>query len=208
MRNIDRITMVWSGAVVSWAALSDDGSPANFVHRTCSREVWRESTLAQRALLILAFVLRPFTAVAAAAVCTCYNGREIKRRTGKSIPRQLWEQIGVALAHSIPPPWYYTLELYDDDKRRRAPQYLNRFETKAFLYRFLRAHARPEPTCPRGTTEFLSNKAAFAIRCRDHDVAAVPALLVAENGKLAPAEGGELGGDALPRIDLFVKPLR
>src|SRR5262245_5277995 len=107
MMGIDRITMIWSGAVLSWASLRDDGSPANFIHRSLSREVWRESSLAERLLLLAAYLARPITIPATTAVFTYYNGAAIKRRTGKGIARQAWEQIAVAATHSIPSAWYY-----------------------------------------------------------------------------------------------------
>src|SRR5262249_25687833 len=99
----------------------------------------------------------------------------------------------------------YIFELYEDDKRRRAGEYLHRFETKRFLYPFLRAHNGGLPIPARRSTQFLSDKDMFAVHCREFGLPAVPALLVVDNRRIE-YEGENAG--ALPKRDLFVKMRR
>src|SRR5262249_62098776 len=125
--------------------------------------------------------------------------------TGKGILGQVGEQCRLAATHALLPPWYYIFELYDDERRRRAGEYLNRFETKRFIYPFLRKYNGGVPVPARRSTECLSDKALFAERCREHGLPAVPALLVIENGR---GVRGTADAASLPEIDLFVKLLR
>lgn len=202
--NIDKLTLIWSGAVIAWAR-HDGYTAAGFIHKCCSREFWRESNGRTRAALVLAFGLRPVMILLLATYCCGRNGPEIKRKNGKGVLRQFFEQTGLARAHCILPPWYYILELYDDDKRHRAAEYLNRFETKYFAYRFVRKY-RAVSADTLDTTLFLSNKALFAQRCEAHGLAAIPALLVAADNRISLGFGGEETA-ALPQFDLFFKPL-
>ena len=203
--SIDEIVMVWSGAVVHWAFLPSNGSPSNYIHRTFSREVWRESSIGRRLEFCAGFALRPLIVAALAGYFTRRNGRAVKRSTGKGILRQLWEQVTLGLRMPVLPPWYYIFELYEPENRKHAAQYLNRFETKKFTYPFLRRYSEVLSGSPLHTAEYLSNKAKFAVRCREFGVAAIPALLVAEKGRVSAMDGSP---PALPEIDLFFKPLR
>ncbi|HET8701838.1 MAG TPA: sugar-transfer associated ATP-grasp domain-containing protein [Nitrococcus sp.] len=203
--NIDKLTLIWSGAVIAWARRRDEYTASGFIHKCCSREFWRESSGRTRAAIIAAFALRPLMILLLAAYCSGRNGPQIKRRNGKGILRQFLEQTELAHAHCILPPWYYILEFYDDSKRHRAAEYLNRFETKHFAYRFVRKY-RCAPMGAPDTTQFLSNKALFAQRCETYGLAVIPALLVAADNRLSHGFGGE-EATALPRFDLFFKPL-
>lgn len=203
--NIDKLTLLWSGAVIVWSRRRDERTPAGFVHECCSREFWRESNGRTRAELVLAFVLRPVMILLLAGYLTGRNGPQIKRRKGKGLLRQFVEQSRLALVDCILPPWYYIFELYDDDKRQRAAEYLNRFETKYFTYRFVRKY-RSMPIGTTDTTALLSNKALFAQHCAAYGVAAIPAMIVAEGGRLTRGYRGE-EATTLPQIDLFFKPL-
>lgn len=202
--NIDEITAIWSGTVLQWALLDMDGSPANFIHCCFSHEFWHESDKLKQVKQCLAFLLKPMTVVLLTAFFTSYNGRAIKARTGKALLRQACEQIQVAMFYGILPPWYYIFELYYDERRRKARDYLNRFETKRFVYKFLRKYLSGPTGVTSRSMDALSNKALFARRCRAHGLSAVPALMVVERGEVLPADGAHA---ALPKIDLFLKPL-
>jgi Sugar-transfer associated ATP-grasp len=120
-------------------------------------------------------------------------GPSIRRRVGKSLARQAAEQIGLAYRHGIPAKYYYVFELFRPDLMRRAGDYLQRGETKYVVYKML-----------RGKTETrIKDKLAFARRCAERGVRAVPVILTAENG-IVDFGRGETG--RLPSIDLFVKP--
>lgn len=205
MARAEDIVKAGSGAVLVWGRLPEDGSPAAFIHRCFSRVGWRVASLRGRLELCAGVVLWPLLLPAAVAVFTWYNGGWVRRASGKGIARQVYEQVVLAATTAVLPPWYYIFELYDDARRRRAGEYLNRFETKRFLYPFLREHNGGLPLPAERTTVYLSDKARFAEHCATFGLPAVPALLVIEHGRITR---GTESVDALPEIDLFVKPLR
>lgn len=205
MARAEDIVKAGSGAVLVWGLLPEDASPSTFIHRCFSREGWRESGLQGRLELCLGVLAWPFIMPAVVGVFTWYNGSWIKRTTGKGIVRQMLEQLKLAATHSLLPPWYYIFELYDDEKRRRAGEYLQRFETKRFIYPFLRKYNGGLPVPVLRSTVHLSDKALFADRCREHGLPAVPAIMVLEHGRIVRSADD---APTLPEIDLFVKMLR
>lgn len=174
---------------------ADDGSPAAHVHRSHSRALWHEADVRKTLRLLAAAGLWLPYVFHALVLATWRNGAAVRQRTGKSIARQVWEQIDVAVARAIPPPWYYAFELFDDGKRRRAGEYLQRGETKRGVYTILK-RAQGRPLSP------LTDKVAFAARCHARNVRAIPVVLAFEPGRPAPI-GGRV---SLPEQDLFVKP--
>jgi hypothetical protein len=127
--------------------------------------------------LLAAFLIWPPLTAWMMAWFTCLNGRAIKRRTGKRIGRQMLEQLYLAAAHDILPPWYYIFELFEDGKRRQAAGYLHRFETKGSIYRFLKRTPRDATRTP------LGNKLHFAVWCHRHGITSAPVLFAAEKGE-------------------------
>ena len=182
-----------------WSALPGDGSTASFLHKFHSRAVWRERGTFARARLLAAFLIWPPLTAWTMAWFTCLNGRAIKRRTGKRIGRQMLEQLYLAAAHDVLPPWYYIFELFEDGKRRQAAGYLHRFETKGSIYRFLKRTPRDATRTP------LGNKLHFAVWCHRHGITSAPVLFAAEKGEFLP-DFSPPGDAALPAGDLFVKP--
>jgi hypothetical protein len=178
--------------------LPADGSPAVFIHRCYSREVWRRRGAHASLSLPIAFLMWPLISLIAVSRFTWHNGPAIKKRVGKGIPRQMSEQIFLAFSHSILPRWYYVFELHDNEKRRKARQYLLRFETKGGVYTLLKE--KPKSAAPLSP---LTDKVLFASRCHEHHVAAVPVVLALEKGIFTYFNGHE---PALPKIDLFIKP--
>jgi hypothetical protein len=134
----EEIVKLGSGAAVLWAGLPDDGTPANFLHRSFRRQFWRESGPLARFGSVAILLAWPFVLPAMIGFFTQRNGPSVRARTGKGILRQVWEQAAMTVTRAILPPWYYIFELHDDGKRRRADEYLHRFETKRFAYEFLR----------------------------------------------------------------------
>ena len=182
-----------------WSALPGDGSTASYLHKFHSRAVWGERGGLARARLLAAFLVWPPLTAATMVWFTCLNGRAIKRRTGKPIGRQMLEQIYLAAAHDVLPPWYYIFELFEDGKRRQASGYLHRFETKGSIYRFLKRTPRDVTRTP------LGNKLDFAVWCRRHDITSAPVLFAADHGEFLP-DFSPPGDGSLPASDLFVKP--
>jgi hypothetical protein len=118
-------------------------------------------------------------------------------RFGRSRLQQFGDQLRLAVTSGLLPPWYYIFELYRPGEMRRARCYLTRGETKRGAYRIL-AEAR-------GSSSPLSDKEAFALFCADRGIAALPVLLSAHDGEL---RGQVTSANALPREDLFMKPVR
>jgi len=181
--------------------LPGDGSSASFLHRFYCRELWRERSFWARLRLLAALSLWPLAFVGTMVWFTSLNGEDVERREGKSLPRQMLEQFQVAVASDVLPPWYYIFELYDDSARRRAGEYLHRFETKGGLFRYVKRSA-DGPRSP------LANKLEFASHCRRHGLPTAPVLLVAERGGFPPELQMEgVQEPCLPDADVFVKPI-
>ncbi|MEO8992105.1 MAG: sugar-transfer associated ATP-grasp domain-containing protein [Nitrosospira sp.] len=202
--SIDKITRDLSGAMWILARLPEDNSAATAIHRCFQREVWREISPRDRLVACVALPFVPFVVAALVMVFTTLNGGAIKKRTGKGITRQIREQIGLAARFAILSPWYYIFELHDDDKRRHAGEYLNRLETKAGLYLFLRDHNGGLSIPAERSTICIKDKARFMARCREFGIKTAPVLLSVEKGEVTAVDWN---GPGLPEIDLFVKPL-
>jgi hypothetical protein len=138
---------------------------------------------------------------AGVAVCaswyTIRNGAVVAKRFGRSRLQQFGDQLRLAVTSGLLPPWYYIFELYRPGEMGLARCYLTRGQTKRGAYRIL-AEAR-------GSSSPLSDKEAFARFCAERRIAALPVLLSAHDGEL---RGEVTSAHALPRCDLFVKPVR
>jgi hypothetical protein len=178
--------------------LPSDGSSAMFIHQCYSREVWRRRGIRVGLDLLLGFLVWPLITLGSVSWFIQRNGSAIKARTGKGVVRQSFEQLYLAIVHAIPPRWYYMFELHDDDKRRQAGQYLHRFETKGGIYTILK-----EKTTTGAPLSPLADKVAFALWCHEHNVPAVPVMIVLKGGTVTSCSGST---PTLPKIDLFVKP--
>ncbi len=187
-----------------WAEHPGDGSPASIVHKAYAREFWRERSFLQRLVVLLRFVTWPFIVLLAVVYFTAKNGREIARRSGRGVLQQIADQFRLAACHGVFPPWYYMFELYRDSNRRRARDYLSRYETKYNLSELLKRYVE-------GTSgELLNNKAEFAAICRDNGIPTPPIVGIVEDGRFQFATSGCRcpGETGVPEVDLFVKPLR
>src|SRR5262249_35157606 len=173
----EEIVKVGSGAAVTWPFLRDDGTPSAFIHRACRREMWRESGAMTRLGLLSALLAWPVVIPVLVAFFTWRNGADVRRRTGKAIIRQMGEQTVLALTRSLLPPWYYIFELHDDGRRRRAGEYLNRFETKRFAYAFLARYNGGQPVPAVRSTGGLSSKVAFAAHGRAYRLPSVAVVM-------------------------------
>src|SRR5262249_13338490 len=131
-----------------WSFLPGDASTASFLHKFYEREVWRERGAWARLRLLSTFFFWPIVSATVIMWFSWLNGAAIERRTGKKVVRQMLEQLYLGAVHSVLPPWYYMFELFDDGKRRRARDYLHRFETKGCIYRFVRRTPRGAPRAP------------------------------------------------------------
>ena len=160
---------------------SDDPLHAAFAHR-----YWHPEGGTEWAELAAAIVLWPFALLLASAWFTARNGAVIRSRTGKTLRSQLREQLALYFSDGILPPWYYIFSLHDDGARR-APTYIQRFETKTCYFRVLKRR--------KGSP--LTDKTRFAEHCATHGIRCVETLMSLD---------GTDPGQPLPDRDLFVKP--
>lgn len=203
--DVDKMIRALSGALLVWRFLPEDDSTATSIHRCFQHEAWREASLRDRVGICAAVPFVPLVTLGLIALFTSLNGRSIKQQTGKGILRQMREQLVLASRSAIPPPWYYIFELHDYDKGRKAGDFLNRWEMKSGLFRFLRNYNGGLPCPSERSTEYLRDKAWFAARCRQFELATVPILLIVAGGRNIPLGGN---GPGLPEVDLFVKPMQ
>ena len=120
-------------------------------------------------------------------------GPGIRRRTGKSQPRQFAEQMRFMIRYQTAPKNYYLFELFDPSRGREAGFYLQRSETKAAAYKIMH----------RASGQRLSDKLEFHDRCRALGLPVAPVLFATTGGK---ARAQLAAAPDLPRTDLFVKP--
>ena len=171
-----------------------DASDASTLHKCYTRGTWHERGLLARAgLLAWLLVWWPISNLVMLAWCTAFNGPATRRRSGKAVWRQVVEQAEVAVRYSIPSPWYYIFDLWDDDKRKKAALYLNRYETKGGVYAFLKRYLG-------GVTSGLGDKLEFHEICLKDGLPAPPLVMVLDGGEVSEGER------RLPEFDLFVKP--
>jgi hypothetical protein len=169
--------------VAMTAALGGSEDP---LHVAFARRYWHPESASEWAELATAIVLWPFALALASAWFTARNGSVIRDRTGKTIGAQMREQLALYFSDGILPPWYYIFSLHDDGARR-APTYIQRFETKTCYFRLLKRR--------KGSP--LTDKTRFAEFCASHGIRCVETLM-----SLHGADPGR----PLPDRDLFVKP--
>jgi hypothetical protein len=176
-----------------WGFWPGDGTAASVVHQAYVRELWNERGFTGRLGLLALFFGWPLIVFGTLVWFTALNGRTIRRRSGKGIVRQLYEQLQLATRHAILPPWYYMFELFDDARFQRAGQYLRRDESKGGIYRLLQLPGKRR----------LNKKAKFANCCRQHGIR-TPDYLEVKSGRIRRPDRQET--DSLPHADLFAKP--
>jgi hypothetical protein len=167
-------------------------APAAYLHEVYGKIYWRLPGGLFRGLAVP--FLWPVGLIVTITLFTRRNGAAIHGRTGKSVARQVAEQVQFAARHAIAPYWYYMFELYDDERQKLAPLYLTAHETIGPAYSLL----QPPPG-----TDAMADKVWFAQYCRKSGVAAVPVLFLLSGGQIIPTEEGI---STLPDADMFVKP--
>ena len=163
------------------------------IGRAYMARFWRPSAAGEWLDIAVALIAWPFGVVVCALTYTLKNGAVVAERFGRSRLGQFGDQLRLAIVSGLLPPWYYIFELYRPGEMARARCYLTRGETKRGAYRILAEARRSDSP--------LGDKAKFATFCAERGIPAIPVLLSAHNGELR-------GTAALPRADLFVKPVR
>jgi len=189
-----------SGAAILWQFLPEEGTYAATIHQAFCSECWLEGGLEGSLILMLGFVCWAPMALGTVIYNSSRCGPRVRRQNGKSVLRQVKEQLGLAFRYAVPSHWYYIFEFYDDLHRSRALEYVYRFETKTGLYHMFRDHlSSPE------TTMALSDKAAFAQRCELHGVPVVSALAKVVDGVILNMDTTP---GSLPKQSFFLKANR
>ncbi|SDW89366.1 hypothetical protein [Nitrosomonas communis] len=132
------------------------------------------------------------------------NGRFIKNLTGKEIISQIYEQIRLTTRYAILFPWYYIFELQDEDKRKHAGEYLNRFEIKAGHYKSLQRYNGGLSIPVERTTASIKDKACLKARCNENGIATTPIFWNFKKGQIRKIDWQD---KKLTKMDLFIKPL-
>ena len=183
-----------------WAYAPGDESWADQIHKRYLRALWDEHGLLGKAgLLLLGLPAWLPVVLAMIAWSTWLNGGAIRRQSGKSVTRQVAEQLWFAARHGMLPPWYYMFEMFDPGQQAKAPHYIHRFELKNGLLQILR---RGIPSKRRTPTQ---NKIAFLKRCAKAGIRTLPTLAILKAGRLQMQGGTRT---ELFAQDLFVKPSR
>lgn len=187
---LESVIYVIAGLPIALRGVSTAPTPdAKIIRRAFARRYWRPDSLTGAIALVLGVLLIPFAVPAAALWYTARNGPWIRRREGKGLAAQFFEQLRLYISAGIFAPWYYIFSLHRDG-RHRAPTFLQRCETKRGIYGLLRA----EVSTP------LGNKQLFADRCAAAGVRCVACELVVDGSDVAPS--------LLPDADLFLKPMK
>lgn len=185
-------------------------SAAERLHRAYATFAWRSMGGRHFGLVALLVTLWPLIFMVMATMFTRRIGPKVAAATGKSVARQLCEQIWLALAHSIPPDKYYVFELFRDERRALAADYVLRYELKGGFHNLMHLWARSDPAMGN-TKHLLTEKLDFFRRCQAGGVDTARVLFQVEHDpqrdawRLVPEGQGDC---ALPGCDLFIKPAR
>ncbi|HYD50276.1 MAG TPA: sugar-transfer associated ATP-grasp domain-containing protein [Terriglobales bacterium] len=190
--------LLWIISGSPWVHSDDSAAPAQIVHRFAQR-YGRTRHSRWRQLAMFAIFLGGMPVVLGMiAVFTGRHGRRVCEAVDKSRLQQVVEQLGLWWKRGVLPISYYAFELYRNERRRHALDYLYRHETKQCAYPLLR-----QRFSSAASTEALRDKARFARHCSEHSLPAVPALFTVVDENIRG-----LGADErLPSCDLFLKPL-
>jgi hypothetical protein len=170
----------------------------DYLHGIAVQAAWTLASPLERALFAVAIACWPLVSIGLAVSATARAGRQVRAASGKSLLRQVAEQLDLALSDSIPPKSYYVFELWRDELRRRSGDFLLRTE-KAYLSRIARDRTKRRPIA----RPFV-DKARLIDYCLLRNVRAVQYYATLHKGVILAQK------TSLDRIfsgDLFVKPL-
>lgn len=186
-----------------WSRTPENGSPARYLHSAYRSELWRDEKTAGRLKLVLRAAAVPLALLTVGTVMTWRNARAISRRTGRSVPAQIADQIVLAFRYGVLPPWYYMFDLHKAGNRERAVDYLHRYETKYNLYELLKVYREKTGGRP------LSDKSLYASICAGKGVRTPEIVAVGEEGQVrawSPDENAPEEPPRWPEADMFIKP--
>jgi putative polysaccharide biosynthesis protein len=123
------------------------------------------------------------------------HGPRVRALTGRSYWAQFRDHLSIGLSANLWPRHYYMFELFREELRPRAYEFLRRIETKSALYKLLRTDYREE--------DRFRDKVRFFRACARAEVRTVPVLLALTDGR---TEHPQDARPPLPPSDLFIKP--
>jgi hypothetical protein len=183
---------------------------ADDVHEAYARFVWRSMNLAHMLIVGFLTLLWPALFLVMSLLFTRRIGPVVRTATGKSIARQLWEQVRLATIYSIPPDKYYVFELFRDERRAQANDYILRYELKGAFHNLMHRRAKSDPAYAN-TKSDLTDKLAFSRRCHSAGVDAptILAFLDRDSNRRGWNLYQRKSEDAgLPKCDIFIKPAK
>jgi hypothetical protein len=174
------------------------GSASDYLRRQWIAGAWRRSSLFEKLVFGLSIIAWWPSTVLHAAYLAAVLGPSRQAVSGKSPFRQFLEQLSVAALWMVPPKWYYIFEFYHDERRAHAGEYLQRVQTKPYIFDWLVDKvARKDPRWP------FANKAYFSMLCERFDLPACKVIALADNARsfmFFPPHATEF-----PPVDLFIK---
>jgi hypothetical protein len=192
------------------AVLGTPRTTAEEIHDACARFVWRSMSIQHLLLVSAITLLWPLAFLVMALLFTRRIGPAVRSTTGKGVCRQLWEQVQLATLHSIPPDKYYVFELFKDERRAHASDYILRYELKGAFHNLM--HRRAKTLSPiRNAKSDLKDKLIFSRRCRDAGIDAPVVLAYLQRNpetkkwELHQEESATVG---LPKCNIFLKPAK
>jgi len=183
----ERMVYRVAGLPVAVKALLSSTISSDPLQASFAAQYWNPDGAAEWFELLGVLALWPLAILIAAAWFTWLNGAVIRSRHGKSVAAQLKEQVQLYFSNGILPPWYYIFSLHEDGQRR-APTFIQRFETKPCYFRLLKRR--------KGTP--LNDKQRFAHFCSKHGIRCVETLMQLD---------GKHPDRQLPECNIFVKPI-
>ena len=186
-----------------FALAGQPASAAGQLHQSYARFAWRSMGPQHLFLVAGLALLWPVIFSTMAVMFTRRIGPTVAARTGKSVFRQLAEQLWLSFAYSIPPDKYYVFELFRDERRAQANNYILRYELKGGFHNLVHYHQKH---LANGTSSKagLKDKLAFTRICRAAGVdAPVVFVHIDEDGHVMPEHSTASG---LPRGNIFIKP--
>jgi hypothetical protein len=192
----------WSPYRLISAAVRTPLTPAQKIHHAYALFVWRSPSWSKYLLIPVLCLAWPAVFLFMAGKHTLRIGPGVARATGKSVPRQFIEQLGLALHHSIAPDSYYVFELFRPERMRNAADYILRCELKGGINNLVHHHWVRR--LQHDSSWVLKNKLRFFRRCREAGIDSPSVLsVVEEDGTLVSVAMPDFG---LPKTELFVKP--
>lgn len=173
------------------------GQPVMALRGFYRRAYLRSAPWWQLIMLPFATLAWPLAILASSLRQIALHGHRVKTMAGRSYTSQFVDHFAIGLGATLWPQHYYIYELFRDELRPRAYEYLRRPETKRALYKLLRTDDREEGR--------FGDKLRFFRACARAEVRTAPVFFAAADGQILRPEAGVQ--PVFPPADLFIKPI-